>query len=106
MGRSTAGSVEVARSLTCVRLLALGGDAVKTLECLNNCEDLLASLDRKLQLVRDRVHSVARKYSNGFYLWGEGGTSKSYTVEETLEPLCPYKLTNSRLTGKGLFTLL
>jgi hypothetical protein len=68
---------------------------------------LLEVLEDKLQLVRDRVRGVAEGYANGFYLWGEGGTSKSYTVETTLKSLGrPYKLSNSRLTGKGLFELL
>jgi hypothetical protein len=68
---------------------------------------LLASLEGKLQVIRDRVQGVAEGYQTGFYLWGEGGTSKSYTVEQTLQQLgTPYKLTNSRVTGKGLFKLL
>ncbi|QDU20598.1 hypothetical protein [Urbifossiella limnaea] len=68
---------------------------------------LLESLEHKQQLIRDRVQGVAEGYQTGFYLWGEGGTSKSYTVEQTLQQLgTPYKLTNSRLTGKGLFKLL
>jgi hypothetical protein len=71
------------------------------------CECPLKTLDSKLQLIRDRVQGVAEKYSNGFYLWGPGGTSKSYCVEKTLESLGnSYKLTNSRLTAKGLFELL
>src|SRR5688500_5939015 len=68
---------------------------------------LLASLELKLQLVRDRVRGVAEGYSNGLLLWGEGGTSKSYTVENALRDLAvSYKLTNSRLTARGLFDLL
>jgi hypothetical protein len=68
---------------------------------------LLESLEHKLQVVRDRVQGVAEGYQGGFYLFGEGGTSKSYTVEQTLQQLGkPYKLTNSRVTGKGLFKLL
>jgi hypothetical protein len=69
--------------------------------------DLLESLDSKLQLIRDRTQGVAEGYANGFFLWGEGGTSKSYTVEQTLRAMeKPYKLSNSRLTGRGLFDLL
>lgn len=69
--------------------------------------ELLASLEAKLQLIRDRVQGVVEGYSYGLYLYGEGGTSKSFTVEETLQSLGkPYRLTNSRLTGKGLFDLL
>jgi hypothetical protein len=72
-----------------------------------NDNELLASLDHKLQLVRDRVLGVVEGYSNGFYLWGEGGTSKSFTVEETLRQAGKaYKLSNSRMSGQGLFDLL
>jgi hypothetical protein len=67
----------------------------------------LATLEQKLQLIRDRTRGVAEGYANGMYLWGEGGTSKSFTVEETLKTIGkPYKLSNSRLTAKGLFELL
>lgn len=69
--------------------------------------ELLASLKEKQQIVKDRTRGVAQGYKTGFYLWGDGGNSKSYTVETTLRELGrPYKLTNSRITGKGLFTLL
>jgi hypothetical protein len=72
-----------------------------------NDAELLHSLERKRQLIRDRTRGVAEGYATGFYLWGEGGTSKSYTVEQTLQALRkPYQLSNSRVTGKGLFGLL
>lgn len=74
-----------------------------------NCDDaeLLARLDGKLQLIRDRTQGVAEGYSNGLYLYGEGGTGKSYTIEKTLLSLGKaFRLTNSRLTAKGLFDLL
>ena len=75
--------------------------------CFDSDEDLLESLEHKLQLIRDRVQGVAEGYGNGFFLWGEGGTSKSFTVEETLRKLGKaFKLTNSRVTGRGLFKLL
>jgi hypothetical protein len=67
----------------------------------------LDRLESKLQQIRDRTQGVAEGYATGFYLWGEGGTSKSFTVEATLKELGkPYKLSNSRVTGKGLFELL
>src|SRR5256714_11513458 len=67
----------------------------------------LASLQHKLGQIRDRTQGVVEGYDNGFYLWGEGGTSKSFTVEQTLKGLgTPYKLSNTRVTGKGLFELL
>lgn len=78
-----------------------------TLSTTASDQELLASLDGKLALVRDRTRSVAQGYSTGLYLWGEGGTSKTYTVQTTLDELgAKYKVTNSRLTGRGLFDLL
>ena len=70
-------------------------------------KELLERLDQKLQIIRDRVQSVAGGYSNGMVLWGEGGTSKSFTVLEVLKASGkPFMLSNSRLTAKGLFELL
>jgi hypothetical protein len=70
-------------------------------------DDLLASLDKKLAVVRSFIRGVAEGYHSGFYLWGEGGISKSFTVAETLDKFGrPFKLTNSRVTAKGLFTHL
>ena len=67
----------------------------------------LASLERKLQLVRDRVGAVVHGYQTGFYLFGAGGLGKSYTVLRCLDDLgTPYKLFNSRMTAKGLLRAL
>jgi hypothetical protein len=69
--------------------------------------DPLASLERKLALVRDRVGAVARGSHTGLFLYGTGGIGKSYTVLSHLKALdAPYKLFNSRMTGKGLFRAL
>lgn len=67
----------------------------------------LAQLERKLQLVRDRTAAVVMKYASGFFLHGQGGVGKSFTVLEELRRLkANYKLSNSRMTGRGLFDLL
>src|SRR5271156_328659 len=67
----------------------------------------LEMLEANLQIIRDRTRSVARRYRNGLYLWGEGGIGKSYSVISELDRLkIDYILTNSRLTGRGLFDLL
>ena len=67
----------------------------------------LDRLNSRLQLIRDRTTAVAEGWSTGLYLFGEGGIGKSYTVLEQLDRLkVPHKVTNSRLTGKGLFELL
>jgi hypothetical protein len=67
----------------------------------------LASLEKKLHLVRDHVVALYRGYKYGFYLYGAGGVGKSFTVLRHLELLdAPYKLFNSRMTAKGLFLAL
>jgi hypothetical protein len=67
----------------------------------------LASLEKKLHLVRDPVTGVAKGYKYGFYLYGSGGVGKSFTVLRHLESLeVPYQLFNSRMTAKGLFLTL
>jgi hypothetical protein len=67
----------------------------------------LAGLEPKLDLIRSRVRGVAKEFHTGFYLWGEGGTSKSYTVLEELQNLkADYVVHNSRMTGRGLVDVL
>jgi hypothetical protein len=78
---------------------------IPTLSTEDQCH--LHRLDRKLMVVRDRVRSVVRGYTTGFFLYGEGGNCKSYTVVQELERLGgDYKLHNSRMTGRGLFDVL
>jgi hypothetical protein len=67
----------------------------------------LASLQQKFQMVRDFTRSVADGRTPGFYLWGKGGCGKSHNVIDELERLqVPYKLFNSRMTGRGLYNAL
>ncbi|HEX8203733.1 MAG TPA: hypothetical protein VF590_24870 [Isosphaeraceae bacterium] len=67
----------------------------------------LASLERKLLLVRDHVTAVGKGYKTGLYLYGTGGVGKSFTVLRHLERLeIPYRLYNSRMTAKALFLTL
>ena len=68
---------------------------------------LLAELDSKMAVIRDRTRSVALRYTTGFYLYGSGGVGKSFAVLNELERLkTDYKLHNSRMTGRGLFDAL
>ncbi len=77
------------------------------LEITDSERELLKTFDKRLELVRDRTRGVAEGWQTGFYLWGEGGISKSWTVLDELDRLgVDYRLTNSRLSGKGLFELL
>jgi hypothetical protein len=67
----------------------------------------LQTLGAKLQMVRDRVASVALGFTTGFYLYGPGGCGKSFSVIEELKRLeAPYRLFNSRMTGRSLFNAL
>jgi hypothetical protein len=74
-----------------------------------NIEDTenLDVLNRKLILVRDNVRSVAMKYSHGFFLYGSGGSGKSFTVTSELDNLgTRYHLHNSDMSAAGLFETL
>lgn len=75
---------------------------------LTDADDrFLASVDAKFQLVRDQVASVAMGLSTGAYFYGPGGCGKSYAVLDELRRRdVPYKLYNSRMTGRGLFNSL
>jgi hypothetical protein len=67
----------------------------------------LKALEPKHKLIRDRVRGVVKSIHQGFYLWGEGGTSKSYTVLDELQKLrADYVVHNSRMTGRGLVDAL
>lgn len=68
---------------------------------------LLASFERKLQLIRDRVRGVAEHYYTACYMVGRPGTSKTFTVKEELERLgVPFIVRNARMTPMGLFDFL
>jgi hypothetical protein len=76
-------------------------------ETLQSDKAALASLHKKLHLVRDHVTAVTKGYKWGYYLYGPGGLGKSFTVLEHLEgSRVPYQLYNSRMTAKGLFRTL
>jgi hypothetical protein len=69
--------------------------------------EALASLDRKLRLIDDRVTAVVRGYQTGLYLCGAGGLGKSFSVYRQLQILeCDFRAFNSRMTALGLFRAL
>ena len=74
---------------------------------LSTDESLLESFEARLQLIRDRVRSVAEGYHTAAYLVGRPGTSKTFTVKEELERLrTAFLVRNSRMSPMGLFELL
>lgn len=63
----------------------------------------LESLEAKAIHIRTSVRQVVKGFATGLFLWGEGGTGKSYNVLEELRQLkSHYILHNSRLTARGL----
>jgi hypothetical protein len=67
----------------------------------------LLEYQQKIQLVRDRVVGVIRARDTGLYVWGPGGTGKSHAVISTLREFqANYRLHNSRMDGRGLFTAM
>ncbi len=67
-------------------------------------QNALASLEKKLQMLRDLVTAVAKGFKTGLFLYGSGGVGKSYNVLRQLEKLeVGYQLFNGRMTAKGLF---
>jgi hypothetical protein len=64
-------------------------------------------LMRQVKVVKDRVRAVIHGHSNGLYLHGRPGTSKTYMVRSTLDMLAVnYTASSGHLTPIGLFDLL
>ena len=73
---------------------------------IENAENL-ERLEKKLALIRDRVRSVALRYNTGFFLFGAGGSGKSFAVRGELDSLgTRWVLHNSAMTAAGLFDML
>jgi hypothetical protein len=78
-----------------------------SLSLSNKDAQQVQELEAKLQIIRDRVGSVAHRYHTACYLVGRPGTSKTYTVKEELERLdMPWVYQNARMTPMGLFGFL
>lgn len=64
-------------------------------------------LMKQVKVVKDRVRGVVHGKSNGVYLHGRPGTSKTYMVCSTLDTLAVnYSYSNGHLTPIGLFDLI
>jgi hypothetical protein len=65
------------------------------------------ALQRQLSVIRDRVRGVFYQQTNGLYLFGRAGTSKTHTVRVTLDALAaPYDYHQGHITPIGLFELI
>ena len=67
-----------------------------------------ASLQNKLDDIVDAIKDVIKGRATGLYLFGRGGTSKTYTALQTFDTHAPggYVYENGGLTPQGLFELL
>lgn len=66
-----------------------------------------AELMEQVKVVKDRVRGVVHGQTNGVYLHGRPGTSKTYMVCSTLDTLAAsYTYSNGHLTPIGLFDLI
>jgi hypothetical protein len=64
-------------------------------------------LESKLDHIGDAVKGIVKHFHTGLFLYGEGGTGKSYKVLETLRALqAKYVYHNTRLTARGLIDAL
>ncbi len=62
---------------------------------------------KQQKIVKDRVRGVVHGESNGMYLHGRPGTSKTYMIRTTLETQAVnYAYANGHLTPIGLFDLI
>ena len=84
------------------------GAVVNRSQAMNhNDNGHLKAFRTKLDLIRDRTRSVADRYQVGAYIVGRSGSSKTFTVMETLEALeKPWTYRNSRMSAMGLWCLL
>jgi hypothetical protein len=65
------------------------------------------ALLRQVKVVKDRVRGVVYRHTNGVYLHGRPGTSKTHMVCSTLDTLAAnYTYSNGHLTPIGLFDLI
>jgi hypothetical protein len=70
-------------------------------------ESGLATLEKKLQLYRDLITAVGKRYKNVLFVYGDGGIGKSFQATGHPEELqVPYKLRNSRMSARGPFLSL
>ncbi len=67
----------------------------------------LQEVEAQFSLIRDRVSGVCNGFSNGFYLHGPPGISKTHTVKKFLnDNSIPFEYVQGKLTGTALFDVI
>jgi hypothetical protein len=82
------------------RLKMKGEGSMRRDECLQEIEG-------QYRMIRDRLRSVVGGLTNGMYLFGPPGISKTYTVRKYLESQSvPHKSVQGYMTGSRLFGVI
>jgi hypothetical protein len=70
-------------------------------------ERCLQEVEAQFSLIRDRVSGVCNGFSNGFFLHGPPGISKSFTVVNFLnDKSIPHEYVKGHLSGSALFDVI
>ena len=70
-------------------------------------DQCLTEIEEEFSLIRDRVSGVCNGFSNGFYLHGPPGISKTHTVVNFLNhKSIPHEHVQGQLTGSALFDVI
>jgi len=70
-------------------------------------EQFLQEIEAQFSIIRDRLWGVCQGHSNGFYLHGPPGISKTHTVKTFLTAKSiPFEYVQGELTGSALFDVI
>lgn len=70
-------------------------------------EQCLQDIEAQFSIIRDRLWGVCQGQSNGFYLHGPPGISKTHTVKTFLmDKSIPFEYVQGELTGSALFDVI
>jgi len=70
-------------------------------------ERCLQEVEEEFSLIRDRVSGVCNGFSNGFFLHGPPGISKTHTVRKFLnDKSIPHEYVKGHLSGSALFDVI
>jgi hypothetical protein len=67
----------------------------------------MKEIEAQFSLIRDRLWGVCQGHTNGFYLFGPPGISKTHTVKNFLtDKSIPFEHVQGQLTGAALFDVI
>jgi len=70
-------------------------------------DQCMKEIEAQFSLIRDRLWGVCQGHTNGFYLFGPPGISKTHTVKNFLtDKSIPFEHVQGQLTGAALFDVI